>query len=137
MDKFEVSFEAVAWVSGRGVMESIPDLPQSFLDGFNEAAQKEGWLPAGVCEIKGTYIQEDESNDSCTDNSDMKINVGVALIVEAGGASEAESFEPPVDLLTKIADAMVVVDGVCLAELERAWEVVDVASYPTISPVVA
>jgi len=130
VDRFEVSFESVAWVHGRGAMESIHDLPQSFLDGFNETARNEGLLPVGVCEIKSTYIQEDESNALCSDNSGMKIYVGVVLLVEADVAREAKSFEPPVDLLTKVADAMVVVDGVCVAELYQSWEVVDIDSNP-------
>lgn len=123
MKNFDVQFETTGWVDGRKNLDKIDtELSESFLGGFNEQSQQECAFNDGVIAVKGACISEDDSNHG----SDIKVVVMITLSLQAASQVAAEATCIPKDILTKLSDAMGVIDGECLLNLDDCWYVSDI-----------
>lgn len=128
MKTFEVKFESPGFVETRKHLNKIEGedagLTKSFCDGFNSQTIKDGELPSGVVEVVSGSIREDDGQGS----SDIKVFASITLLIEAENQNAAGSFEPPVNLLTILVDAMSTVNDQCLVSLDGAWEITNIGA---------
>jgi len=123
MKKFSVTFQSAGFVNSRETADKIVTndeygIEAPFCGGFSDQSTKEGSLPDGVTSVIAGYIKEEEQ--LC---NSIKVLVSICLAIEASDTDDAESFDPPVDLLTKLADVMGTIDDECLLSLDGDWEV--------------
>lgn len=115
MPHFEVTFVSTGFTDNREIVDE--ELTESFCGGYNDQSIKEGLFPPGIIGVVSARISEDDAQG----DSDIKVFVSVTLTIQAGDKEAAESFEPPVDLLTKLSDAMS-----SDVDLDGEWEVSNV-----------
>lgn len=123
MPSFVVTFEDVAYLSvpsGRDPLEF--NASEYELAGFSEVARREGVLfPEGVSAVVRAAATPDDSlfEAGRDESGDVKLFVSIDLLVEAPEEDAAERMNPPVHLLTRVADLLSPEFA-----FENAWEAV-------------
>jgi len=116
MPNYKTDFEATAFTDDRSVLDSTLSGPQA--KAFSKICQEEGLFPPGVVSILEARISEDDGQD----DNDIHCFVCVDLELAVDSEKQAECFDPPVALLTRIAEHIVGDLGI---DLERdSWEAV-------------
>lgn len=117
--KFKLTIEDVSY-TGDPDLDGLA-MSNEDLEAVNAEGRDEGLLGDGILKVLGAHVAEDENQEG---EDERKVFVSVDLLVEADSVEDAESLEPPADLLDKVATAFLP-DDVDAAR-EAHWEITDV-----------
>ena len=123
--KYEIRLMSKGRVNGLADLEKVlaTGLNIEFCAGFSEQSIREGTLPDGVLGVVSAIAFDLIENERLAEDAEMGVRVVITLLVEIDMHTKVE-FQPPCDLLTRVADAICTIDDQCLVCLERNWKAI-------------